>query len=82
MVKRPPRSKIASVKYGYRVRKRAEQVLMRSKSVYKCPNCGTLAVRRVFAGVWRCRKCGFEFTGGAWEPETSIATHAESALHQ
>ncbi|RSN73643.1 MAG: hypothetical protein DSO07_10010 [Thermoproteota archaeon] len=55
---------------------------MKSKAVYKCPNCGALAVKRVFVGVWRCRKCGFEFTGGAWEPETSIATHAESALQQ
>ncbi|MEM1520317.1 MAG: 50S ribosomal protein L37ae [Candidatus Korarchaeum sp.] len=74
---RAPRSKLRTPRYGLKIRKRVESILQKSKSVYKCPYCGAIAVKRVRLGIWRCEKCGKEFTGGAWEPSTAVARSAE-----
>ncbi len=74
---RAPRSKFRTPRYGLKVRKRVESILQKSKSTYRCPYCGAVAVRRVRLGIWRCGKCGKEFTGGAWEPFTAVARSAE-----
>lgn len=72
-----PRSKLRTPRYGLKIRKRVESILKKSKSIYRCPYCGAVAVRRVRLGIWRCGKCGKEFTGGAWEPLTAVARSAE-----
>ncbi len=75
-----PRAKLSTPKYGIKLRRRAEKVLARSRATYKCPNCGKIAVKRKFLGVWKCRKCGYEFAGGAWEPLTPLAAHTRRSL--
>jgi ribosomal protein L37AE/L43A len=30
-------------------------------------------------GVWKCRKCGFTFTGGAYSPVTKLGVVAKRA---
>ena len=80
MPKRPPMAKLRTARYGLRIKRQYEAVLAKSKALYKCPNCGVQALRRVMLGVWRCRKCGFEFAGGAWEPRTAVSTTAEAGL--
>lgn len=74
---RAPRSKLRTPRYGLKIRKRVEMILQKSKSTYRCPYCGAIAVKRIRLGIWRCGKCGKEFTGGAWEPFTSVARSAE-----
>ncbi len=69
-------------RYGLKIRRRYDYVMSRAKSTYRCPRCGSEGVRRVMLGVWRCRKCGFEFAGGAWDPKTSVASSAESSLRR
>ncbi|MCC6028774.1 MAG: 50S ribosomal protein L37ae [Candidatus Korarchaeum sp.] len=76
---RAPRSKLRTMRYGSKIRKRVESILQKSKSTYKCPYCGAQAVKRVRLGVWGCKKCGKVFTGGAWEPFTALARGAELA---
>ena len=34
------------------------------------PICHYRKVRRKSAGIWECRKCGYTFSGGVWEPYT------------
>ena len=58
-------------RYGSTIRKRVKKVEDRMKQLHKCPECQTKAVRRVSVGIWKCRKCDFTFTGGAYVPETS-----------
>jgi len=59
-------------RYGATVRKRYVEVVTAVRKTYKCPRCGSVAVRRVSVGVWRCRKCNFTFAGGAYTPTTKL----------
>lgn len=64
-------------RYGAMVRKRYVKVVTGVKKAYKCPRCGYMRVRRQSVGVWRCQKCGFTFTGGAYTPFTKVGVVAE-----
>ena len=37
-----------------------------------CPYCGRLTIKRVAAGIWRCKKCSKKFAGGAYFPTTPV----------
>ena len=59
-------------RYGSTVRKKYKRVMERLHAPHKCPNCGSYKVRRLSVGIWYCRKCGFKFAGGAYEPKTRL----------
>jgi len=54
---------------GTSVRKRWTKAALSYKGSSLCPSCGIRAVERVNSGVWRCRKCGYTFAGGAYAPK-------------
>jgi len=64
-------------RYGSTVRKRYAKVISEMKKVHKCPQCSSETVRRQSVGVWKCRKCGFTFTGGAYTPSTKLGVVAK-----
>jgi len=64
-------------RYGATVRKRYTKVISEMKKVHKCPKCGSGTVRRQSVGVWKCRKCGFTFAGGAYVPSTKLGIVAK-----
>jgi large subunit ribosomal protein L37Ae len=64
-------------RYGATVRKRYIKVLKEMKRPHRCPQCGLQRVKRVSVGVWKCRKCGFTFTGGAYTPTTKLGIVAK-----
>jgi len=66
-------------RYGATVRKRYIEVVTETKRRHRCPQCGTLAVKRRSVGIWECRKCGFTFTGGAYTPSTKLGETAKRA---
>jgi len=66
-------------RYGATVRKRYIKVVAEMRRPHRCPQCGFLRVKRESVGVWRCRKCGFTFTGGAYTPTTKLGTVARRA---
>jgi large subunit ribosomal protein L37Ae len=64
-------------RYGATVRKRYVKVVTEAKKTHKCPQCGSVAVKRESVGVWNCRKCGFTFAGGAYTPVTKLGVVAK-----
>ncbi len=66
-------------RYGTAPRKRRAEVEVKLRGTYPCPKCGTKKVRRVSVGVWRCYKCDYMFTGGAYVPFTKLGEIAKRA---
>jgi large subunit ribosomal protein L37Ae len=66
-------------RYGSTIRKRYVEVMTESKRPHSCPQCRAVAVRRESVGLWKCRKCGFTFTGGAYSPSTKLGETAKRA---
>jgi len=82
-VKRLPRTKKVGptrglgTRYGATVRKRYVKVVTELKKPHRCPECGFVRVKRESVGVWKCRKCGYTFTGGAYTPVTKLGVVAK-----
>ena len=64
-------------RYGSTVRKRYIKVMEEMRKPHKCPQCGFLRVKRESVGVWKCRKCGFTYAGGAYTPITKLGVVAK-----
>ena len=64
-------------RYGATVRKRYIKVLSGLKTPHSCPQCGYQRVRRESIGVWKCRKCGYTYAGGAYAPATKLGVVAK-----
>ena len=66
-------------RYGSTVRKRYIKVITELKRPHKCPNCGFVRVRRESVGIWKCKKCSYTFSGGAYTPLTKLGVVARRA---
>ena len=66
-------------RYGSTVRKRYTKVIDGLKKRHRCPQCGFAKVKRESVGVWKCRKCSYTFTGGAYFPVTKLGVVAKRA---
>jgi large subunit ribosomal protein L37Ae len=66
-------------RYGATVRKRYVKVITELRKPHRCPQCGFARVKRESVGVWKCKKCGFTFTGGAYTPVTKLGVVAKRA---
>jgi len=66
-------------RYGATVRKRYIAAISGLKKAHECPQCGSTSVRRQSVGVWKCRKCGSVFSGGAYTPATKLGEIAKRA---
>ena len=56
------------VRYGRRIRKRILEVEGAKKESKPCPSCLKPGLKRLSAGVWKCKKCGAKFAGKAYKP--------------
>ena len=57
-------------RYGVGIRKRILKVEPKQIQKNNCPNCGAPAIKRKSKGVFYCKKCSFEFVGGAYTTKT------------
>jgi len=64
-------------RYGVKIRRRILEVETVRKAAHPCPRCQAINVRRVGSGIWRCRKCGLTFAGGAYRPIVTTSVKRE-----
>lgn len=58
-------------RYGSTLRKRTRLIFKKMKGEIKCPRCETKgSIHRISTGIWHCKKCDAQFTGGAYYIET------------
>jgi len=67
-------------RYGATLRNRLVAVDRGLRTKHECPSCGRRAVRRVSVGIWKCAKCGYTFTGGAYQPITKLGEVSRRSL--
>ena len=65
------------VRYGTTVRKRYAKIVTELRKGHRCPACGFPRVRRQSVGVWKCQKCSYTYTGGAYTPITKLGVVAK-----
>ena len=54
------------VRCGKVVKQKVNAIEAKQKRKQKCPYCTKLAVKRMSKGIYKCLKCGKEFTGAAY----------------
>ncbi|HUT39423.1 MAG TPA: 50S ribosomal protein L37ae [Methanoregula sp.] len=67
-------------RYGRFVRKRVAKIEAISGALHRCPKCDMQSVKRKGTGIWECRKCGYKFAGGAYQPQTPAMKIAQRAI--
>ena len=67
-------------RYGRFVRKRVNDLEKISRALHRCPKCDMESVARKGTGIWECRKCGYKFAGGAYQPTTPTMKIAQRAI--
>jgi len=56
------------VRLGRKLRYGALKIENEAKTQKNCPSCIKGKIRRMGAGIWKCKSCGHTFTGGAHLP--------------
>lgn len=54
---------------GRKLRNEAVKVEVDRKTASKCPTCARGKLKRVAAGIWKCKTCDHTFTGGTHIPK-------------
>jgi len=69
-------------RYGAKLRRRVLDIERRRSEPQRCPSCATRALTREAVGLWKCKKCGLSFAGGAYVPFTDAGKAAKRAIAQ
>ena len=67
-------------RYGGVMRKQVATIEKVQKAAHPCDRCGAISVYRIHTSIWECQKCGHQFAGGAYSPQTGAGQGAEKAL--
>ncbi|MCL4400377.1 MAG: hypothetical protein M1348_00050 [Candidatus Parvarchaeota archaeon] len=55
-----------TARYGVGVRNRLDDIRKMRTQKYKCPRCKKTAMKRLYSGVWRCKRCDLEIADNAY----------------
>ncbi|MBS3107080.1 50S ribosomal protein L37ae [Candidatus Woesearchaeota archaeon] len=59
-------------RYGRTVKWNFGKMEAEQRKLHKCPYCNKVAVKRISAGIWECRKCDSAFTGRAYTLKAEV----------
>lgn len=60
-----------ATRYGVKTRTQIAAIEKKQKALHPCPRCGQVRVKRLGTGIWKCRRCGCIFAGGAYMPKAA-----------
>ncbi len=60
-----------ATRYGVKTRTQIAMIEKKQKAFHPCPRCGQVKVKRLGAGIWKCRRCNCVFAGGAYMPKAA-----------
>ena len=63
-------------RYGRKAKRSVKNIEENIQKPHVCPKCDRPYVKRQAAGIWKCKKCGTVFTGGAYVPQTPMVKSA------
>jgi large subunit ribosomal protein L37Ae len=74
--------KLGSVKrfgsrYGRTAKRTFAQIEKSQRSLHKCPYCRKVSVKRLAAGIWKCKRCDAKFTGKAYSISEPVITEED-----
>ena len=69
-------------RYGVGIRKKLLKIEASQYGEHNCPWCNSKRIKRKAAGVFLCKKCGAEFAGGAYVPETMAGSIVKKMVTQ
>ena len=69
-------------RYGRSLRKRLNQIEVEMGEKQRCPSCTALKVTRISVGVWKCAKCDFTFSGGAYTASSMLGQVAKRSIRR
>ena len=67
-------------RYGVRARTRVRDVEIQQRTKHTCSSCGQKTVKRIGTGIWKCKKCGNTYAGGAYTPKTEQGLNVDKIL--
>ncbi len=67
-------------RYGRKEKKAYLSIEKKQHKKHQCPKCNFEKVKREGTGIWRCRKCGYTFAGGAYTPTTAPGAVAKRQI--
>lgn len=65
-------------RYGVKVRKQIQAIEKEKVKKHTCPRCQHKSVKRVGAGIWKCKRCDLTFASGAYSPTHTKIVAAEA----
>jgi len=69
------------VRYGVKNRKLVADIEEKMHADYACGKCGSIRMKRIATGIWKCTKCEVTFTGGSYVPQTPAHLTVMRAVH-
>ena len=66
-------------RYGRKPKLKFSKIEEEQRKLHKCPYCSKIAVKRVAAGIWQCRKCNAKFAGKAYSVSKQLFAKEEEA---
>ena len=69
-------------RYGTKTKLKFSKIETEQRKLHKCPYCNKVAVKRVSAGIWNCKKCDTKFTGKAYSVSKKIVAKETGELFE